>query len=292
MANRLDHSVGVVRADGHARVQIGDSNNHTVVNNYPAANPNIADSHLAETYNGRVRSNFLRRLQTSPYEVRKNRNPKRVDGTCEWFNTHKLFLNWRKQASALLWVSADPGCGKSVLARCLVDDFLPSSAIRTTCYFFFKDDFDDQKRLESALCCVLHQLFVQRPALLLDKILDEVEEEGEQLYASFDTLWRILLKAASYHSGGEIVCIIDALDECVDQRPLAAALTQLYSRSNGVSTLKFLVTSRPYLAIGREFQGLKDSQPTIHLSGESPEEVDKIAREIKHFDPATYGTIR
>jgi hypothetical protein len=40
------------------------------------------------------------------------------------------------------------------------------------------------------------------------------------------------------------------------------------------------VTSRPYLKIQREFQDLKESQPTIHLSGESQEEVDKIAQEI------------
>ncbi|KAK5637613.1 hypothetical protein RRF57_013328 [Xylaria bambusicola] len=58
------------------------------------------------------------------------------------------------------------------------------------------------------------------------------------------------------------------------------ALTQHYGTRPGNSALKFLVTSRPYLRIQREFQDLKEAQPTIHLSGESEDEVDKIEQEI------------
>ncbi|KAK8054583.1 hypothetical protein PG994_009650 [Apiospora phragmitis] len=264
----------------HARVQIGDSHSHSIINNYQHWNPKLADSHLAETDNERLRIAFLRRLHTSPYEDRKNRNPKRVDGTCEWFTTHNRFQNWQAEASAMLWVSADPGCGKSVLAKYLVDDVIASNTTRTTCYFFFKDDFDDQKTLESALCCILHQLFIQKPDLLLDKFLDGFREEGGQLFSSFDGLWRTLIESVGQHKHGEIICILDALDECREHKRLAAALTKLYNKGKGISTLNFLVTSRPYLNIGREFQDLKDSQPTIHLRGENPEEVDRIAQEI------------
>ncbi|RYP72090.1 hypothetical protein DL771_004421 [Monosporascus sp. 5C6A] len=272
------NSARVVQADGHARVQVGDS--YSIVHNYPDPNRYLADSRLADPHNAKTRIEFLQRLRTSPYEDRKNRNPKRADGTCAWFTAHGFFQNWQKEISALLWVSADPGCGKSVLARYLVDDVFPSSATRTTCYFFFKDDFDDQKVLEGAFCCILHQLFVQKPVLLSDEILDDFREEGDQFFTSFHKLWDILIRAASYHNHGEIICILDALDECVGQTRLATALTQLYSKGKGVSTLKFLVTSRPYLRIQQEFQDLKESQPTIHLSGESQEEVDKIAQEI------------
>jgi ankyrin repeat domain-containing protein 50 len=260
-----------IRAVGDARVQIGNS---YVTNNYrdPSPDPSLEKE--------KTRTEFLRRLFTSPYEDRKNRNPKRADGTCEWFTAHELFRNWQQEISALLWVSADPGCGKSVLARHLVDDVCPSTATRTTCYFFFKDDFDDQKALESAICCLLHQLFVQKPALLSDDILEDFREEGDQLFTSFHSLWDILIRAASDHTHGEIICVLDALDECVGQTQLAATLTQLYSKANGLPTLKFLVTSRLHLRIQREFQDLKESQPTIHLSGESPEEVEKIAQEI------------
>ncbi|KAK6080193.1 hypothetical protein SCUP515_03618 [Seiridium cupressi] len=255
------NSAGVIRPGGHARVQVGNS--YSIVHNYPDSNRYLADSHLAETDKAKVRTEFLQRLFTSPYENRKNRNPKRANSTCEWFTAHRLFQNWRKETSALLWVSADPGCGKSVLARYLVDDLFPSNPTRTTCYFFFKDDFEDQ-----------------RPALLSDDILEDFREEGDQLFASFPKLWDILIGATRNHNHRDIICILDALDECVDQTRLAKALTQHYSKGKGISALKFLVTSRPYLRIWQDFRNLEASHPTIHLSGESEEEIDKIAQEI------------
>ena len=58
----------------------------------------------------------------SNYEAGKNANPIRVSGTCEWFLRHPDFLSWRQsQCSSLLWLSADPGCGKSVLSKYLTD---------------------------------------------------------------------------------------------------------------------------------------------------------------------------
>ncbi|KAM0813708.1 hypothetical protein AB5N19_13707 [Seiridium cardinale] len=272
------NSAGVIRPDGHARVQVGNS--YSIVHNYPDSNRYLADSNLAETDKAKVRTEFLQRLFTSPYENRKNRNPKRANGTCEWFTAHRLFQNWRKETSALLWVSADPGCGKSVLTRYLVDDLFPSNPNRTTCYFFFKDDFEDQRVLEGAVCCILHQLFTQQPSLLSDDILEDFREEGDQLFASFPKLWDILIGATKNHNHGDIICILDALDECVDQTRLAKALTQHYSKGKGISTLKFLVTSRPYLRIHQDFSIIERDHPTIHLRGEGPEEINKIADEI------------
>ena len=71
------------------------------------------------------------------YEWYKNRVEDRVEGTCEWFLTHENFQSWLKQDAGPLLVSADPGCGKSVLAKYLIDYGLPRAA--TICYFFFKD---------------------------------------------------------------------------------------------------------------------------------------------------------
>jgi serine/threonine protein kinase len=65
-----------------------------------------------------ARNQFFR---TSQYERYKERNPARVKDTCQWFLQHSRYLYWRNSlTSRILWVSADPGCGKSVLARSLV----------------------------------------------------------------------------------------------------------------------------------------------------------------------------
>ncbi|PNP53200.1 hypothetical protein THARTR1_06410 [Trichoderma harzianum] len=80
------------------------------------------------------------------YEWYKDRVEKRVENTCLWFLQHERFQTWLKQESGPLLVSADPGCGKSVLARHLVDEVLPRPGT-TVCYFFFKDQDQNTKNI-------------------------------------------------------------------------------------------------------------------------------------------------
>ncbi|OCL02131.1 ankyrin, partial [Glonium stellatum] len=229
---------------------------------------------------------ILKCLKASPYQDRKDRNPDRVPGTCDWFVSHKLFRDWQgSKLSTMLWVSADPGCGKSVLAKYLVDSVLPTTKSRTMCYFFFKDDFEDQRNVVSALCCILRQIFIQKPILLSDAILDLFDIEGETFTNSFSELWQTLINAAENENAGEIVCILDAFDECEDQgrTQLAQKLCQLYGTRKNFN-LKFLLTSRPYGGIRRGFQPLNiPGLPVIHLIGESDVEMEKISREIDVF---------
>jgi hypothetical protein len=185
----------------------------------------------------------------------------------------------------MLWVSADPGCGKSVLVKYLVDSILTTNESRTTCYFFFKDDFEDQRNAITALCCILHQLFMQKRILLSEEILEQFEVDGERLGSSFSDLWAILLSAAEDKNAGEIVCLLDAIDECEDygRSQLTQALCKLYGTRTSFN-LKFLLTSRPYGGIRRGFQPLDiPGLPVIHLSGESDIEMEKISREIDIF---------
>ncbi|EPE34665.1 Ankyrin repeat-containing protein [Glarea lozoyensis ATCC 20868] len=106
-------------------------------------------------------------LRTTDYESHKGRNPGHVEGTCQWFLQHAHYTNWLTCASSsFLLVSALPGCGKSVLSKLLVDCEIKTTAARTVCYFFFKEDSEDQKYLSKALCALLHQLFQHKPKLL------------------------------------------------------------------------------------------------------------------------------
>jgi ankyrin repeat protein len=89
-----------------------------------------------------------------------------------------------------------------------------------------------------------------------------------------------------YGSGGsqagEIVCILDALDECdsVGRNILIDSLVGYYSsRRNPRSKLKFLVTSRPYYDIDRRFRaGPIGAAPMIRLAGE--DETMALQKEI------------
>ncbi|KAK6330329.1 hypothetical protein TWF730_004822 [Orbilia blumenaviensis] len=237
---------------------------------------------------------ILRILDKSPYQDRKDRNPDRIHGTCEWFVGHRLFKEWQENKTPLsrtLWVSADPGCGKSVLAKYLIDSILPTTESRTTCYFFFKDDFEDQRSAITALCCILRQIFIQRRILLSESIIEqfEITSDPKGFTNSFSRLWDALLSTANDKNAGQIVCILDAFDECESngRSQLAQALCALYgTKKNPNSNLKFLLTSRPYGEIRRGFQtqilGIP-GLPVIHLSGENEAEMTKISDEIDIF---------
>jgi hypothetical protein len=91
------------------------------------------------------------------------------------------------------------------------------------------------------------------------------------------------LTVTNGHKGGEIVCILDALDECEvsGRHQLIEAVSKFYA---GIATtrpaLKILLTSRSYLDIKAGLQELERKMPMIHLSGENEEEAGKISREI------------
>ncbi|KAF2678195.1 hypothetical protein K458DRAFT_436094 [Lentithecium fluviatile CBS 122367] len=127
---------------------------------------------------------FLAELFNCPYEGRKNLNHERVPGTCEWFTGHELFRHWNESEDArLLWVSADPGCGKSILAKYLVDRVLPGPQ-RTVCYLFFKDGYPDQQSATIALCSLRRQLFLQKPELLTEQIITRRYRDGKVFFES------------------------------------------------------------------------------------------------------------
>jgi ankyrin repeat domain-containing protein 50 len=134
-----------------------------------------------------------------------------------------------------------------------------------------------------ALCALLHQLFSRKPRLLKYAIPD-FRSNGTELPKLFSKLWGILEGAAADLEAGEIICILDALDECKesDRLMLIDILRQFYGY--GVSTrkektaLKFLITSRPYFDIERRFKQLTKDIPTIRLAGE--DETASISQEI------------
>jgi len=223
-------------------------------------------------------------FKTSTYEQFKNINPDRVEQTCQWALSHPLYQRWRASATDdLLWISADPGCGKSVLSKSLVDEELRSGASDSTvCYFFFKDN-DEQNSLATALCALLHQLFQQQPQLLQHAV-PAWNKDGSKLQQETDEMWRILLAATSDVAARNTTCVLDALDECKDRdrSDLIAELARFHegaaSQGPHQSWLKFIVTSRPYDDIQRGFEQIPASLPAISLRGEQAN--DQIHAEI------------
>lgn len=225
-------------------------------------------------------------LKTSNYESFKDVNPPRATDTCQWVLQNPTYLKWRDGLSnSLLWVSADPGCGKSVLSKSLIDidskKFEPGTLV---CHFFFKDN-EQQNQLNIALCALLHQIFTREPKLI-SHAMDLFQRTGDRIQCETSELWRLLLLVASKSQALQIVCVLDALDECrsQDQEILIQNLCHAFENdkssgtSEGKARLKFFVTSRPYLDIQALFSSLTAKWPQIRLKGE--EESDQIKKEI------------
>ena len=215
------------------------------------------------------RIDVLKRLNVSKYRDQKDRNPVRIPGTCEWLVTHPIFQAWKEiQRSQMLWVSANPGCGKSVLAKYLADSVLTSHPGRTVGYFFFKDDFEDQRSIAKAICCILHRLFYHNRGLLTERIIEQFEM-NERIVDSFSDLWDVLISAAKQKDAGEIICLLDAFDECEQDgwSQLTEALQRLYTdETRHEFNLKFLITSRLYGRIRHRFPTHTDTRTTFDSS--------------------------
>ncbi|KUJ15374.1 uncharacterized protein LY89DRAFT_719937 [Mollisia scopiformis] len=200
------------------------------------------------------------------YRDHKDQNPSRVPGTCTWFLEHRSFLEWKQETnSALLWVSADPGCGKSVLMKSLVDEGLLGKVQS-------RPRFATSSRTD---------LSANKNPYLIQYALPDFRRD-RRAADNFSVVWDILVKAASASEAGELVCVLDALDECEEKarEQLIEHLKRLYldqDKCQGMK-LKFLVSSRPYPIIERRFRALIKDFPSIHLKGE--QESDTISEEI------------
>ena len=217
------------------------------------------------------------------YEEYKSRIEERVEGTCQWFLDQENFRHWLQQDSGILLVTADPGCGKSVLAKFLIDSELPSRISEmgesaAICYFFFKDQI--QSDISHALCALLHQLFSQKPSLIRHAMKAK-HDNGSKLIHLPENLWGILQSASRDEDAGQVICVLDALDECGEshRKALISLLKCHFQSEQGArGKLKMLLTSRPYWHITSGFDELTALFPNMMIPGE--DESPRIAEEI------------
>ena len=234
----------------------------------------------------------LLEILASNYKSDKESVSVRIPGTCEWFFQDDRFLSWRdSKHSRLLWVSAGPGCGKSVLSRSLIDERrVTTNALNSTvCYFFFKDGQEQRMSGANALSAILHQLFENTG--LISYALSSAKSYGKKLRDNFSELWGILMRCAEDSEAGDIICVLDALDEC-EENSRYQLLEKLVSFSR-VETqqspckLRFLVTSRPYDDLEWRFQEISTFSTYLRLDGDEKSRIigEEINLVIDHEMP-------
>ncbi|CEL09202.1 hypothetical protein ASPCAL12341 [Aspergillus calidoustus] len=223
-----------------------------------------------------------------PYMDRVRLIPNRHPGTCDWFLHHENYNTWlRSEDVNLLLVSADPGCGKSVLAKALAEEDLnrklPGAAIF---YFFFEQPY--QNSVLDALCAIIHQLFDKFPRALDDKLESKIIRAGDVLTRSYDKLTEIFKEASDNIQTKQIVCVLDALDEC-EATELADLTKWLKSAAStkdscpagwnsSIPRMKFVVTTRGLPEILEHFEDIEIGY--LRVSGEKKEQADGIQNDV------------
>lgn len=254
--------------------QLASNSGHVHINFHGQTNK-LEEIHISDE-----ESKCFETLRTSNYLARKDLNPERLRGTCKWFLNHPKYQSWIAQtpASRLLWVSANPGCGKSVLAKALVDQYDRGSV----CYYFFKDDTTVTRSAAHAICAILHQICDLRPALI-KYVLPVYRRNGRKLVDLFEDLWSAFVDLINDKGFGNVTCIFDAVDECSgdDHKKLLQRLAAIATSS---TSIKILITSRPYISIETALfhkTGLDKNE--IRLSGEAETEQRAIEEEVGFF---------
>lgn len=209
-------------------------------------------------------------------------------GTLEWFFEEvELFKSWRNsRESQTLIVYAGAGCGKSVMMRAAVDEEISSNTERITCYFFFRQGPPLQESVSEALNALLHQIVSQAPHLV-HLVVPDYQKYGSNLSAKVEVLWRIICQCSSAYEG-EIICILDGLDECAttnnigrvgEERAfvprifLVKRLQSLWNKDEAgtrptIGRLKFLITIQSNVNVGfdKQMMGTAASDQVCELS--------------------------
>ncbi|KAJ5584341.1 Tetratricopeptide-like helical [Penicillium hispanicum] len=197
--------------------------------------------------------------------MQRSRTPK----TADWILEEPNFKNWIDREKPILWVSGNPGAGKSYLAsnivRHLKEPYPEDVQGQPTSigFFFFKDDNPKTRSPRQALCNIAWQI-AQNDWLYSQYIADCIQSEDIETLPS---LWQKLFVnffISDKDRGSRVYLVLDALDEAFsDER---AELFELAKDIQPEGRIHLLMLGRPQIAeeINDLIEMLK--VPTIHVS--------------------------
>jgi len=209
-------------------------------------------------------------LYSTGLEDYRNQLPKPVEGTCSWILNDPQYMSWlTSNETGLLWVTGEPGCGKTMLSLYLTEHLAiesPSSSGPEVFYFFCDDKVGTQRDAKEMMKSILHQILLRHRSLI-KYMKSRWEATGHHLVDSFHALWEIFVRIVKEARLGSFGIIVDAIDECEPntRRLFLQAIKQLVQEARRAtrrsrSFVKFLFTSRPS---PQDLSVLEETQNTV-----------------------------
>ena len=223
----------------------------------------------------------IRSLYLSDPDAANERVPPWTNGTCGWLLDHPSYRSWLEpDGPHLLWVTGAPGMGKTVLASFVIDQMRSYQRHVVTCFFFWDDKYALQKNAVALLRGILFQIFRHRQNLSVHALTSWSDTAGKA-FEEASVLWRICTACFDDPLLGELVCILDALDECQasERSQLMKWIAQYFrNRPPNTNRVKFILTSRPEITMS---DILDDSASRIKL--EIRTDKDWLSVDIENF---------
>ncbi|KAK1146567.1 hypothetical protein N8T08_002997 [Aspergillus melleus] len=172
------------------------------------------------------------------------------------------------QAKSILWLNGVAGSGKSTISRTVARLLQNRDLLGAT--FFFKRDEEDRSDTKKFVTTIVTQLMAVLPPMKKD--IAEVIEADPMIYSKalreqFQKLFLQPLQNMKVSSGNPILValVIDALDECDDERiEMIIRLLPQVQQSTSVQ-LRVFVTSRPESHILSGFDKIAGSHRDVVL---------------------------
>ncbi|KPM44913.1 hypothetical protein AK830_g1632 [Neonectria ditissima] len=160
-------------------------------------------------------------------------------GTCNWILEHEDFKSWlQDKPSQILWVSGNPGSGKSTLMKHIIKHEAPESSVNSTlvAQFFFSQHGEIQS-MGSLLRSLLYQILQSTSSSWTFEVFATLIEKRETLGSDrpwdddllAENLLRLIDKSTAL--GDSFSFYIDALDECNEPDRVIALVRRLNSLS-------------------------------------------------------------
>ncbi|KAF4945073.1 hypothetical protein FGADI_12207 [Fusarium gaditjirri] len=180
-----------------------------------------------------------------------------------WVMENESYQQWiNDDESRLLWIKGDPGKGKTMLLCGIINEIESSSP--HSVFYFFCQAAEPRLRSASAVLRGLIWFLARTRPNLITHIRKQYDQAGKGVFNDHNALQAlssIMAAMLEDEATSDCVFVIDALDECVDDRE---RLIELVSQFSSSSRSKWIVSSRNWPEIEAQLEGVTNNV-RLHL---------------------------
>ncbi|KAF2023596.1 HET-domain-containing protein [Setomelanomma holmii] len=204
-----------------------------------------------------------------------------ADAYC-WVLQNATFRQWRDGAdSHVLWVTGDPGKGKTMLLCGIINEFENAAGGTASISYFFCQATDTRINSATAVLRGLLYMLIRQQPSLVSHVRKKHDYAGKSLFEDANAwfaLTEIFVDVLQDPTFSTTYLIIDALDECVTDLP--KLLNFVVRTAASSARLKWLLSSRNEAHIKQE---LRSINAEARLSMELKQNAEQVSCAVEAF---------